>query len=35
LRDTMNQSFLIVTHNEDLADRCNRKLTMKDGKIIL
>ncbi|MEN9513189.1 MAG: hypothetical protein RJB16_949 [Bacteroidota bacterium] len=34
-RDTMNQSFLIVTHNEDLADRCNRKLTMKDGKIIL
>lgn len=35
LRDTMNQSFLIVTHNEDLAERCNRKLTMKDGKIIL
>jgi lipoprotein-releasing system ATP-binding protein len=35
LRDTMNQSFLIVTHNEGLADRCNRKLTMKDGKIIL
>lgn len=35
LRNTMNQSFLIVTHNEDLADRCNRKLTMKDGKIIL
>lgn len=35
LRDTMNQSFLIVTHNELLADRCNRKLTMKDGKIIL
>lgn len=35
LRNTMNQSFLIVTHNELLADRCNRKLTMKDGKIIL
>lgn len=35
LRDKMNQSFLIVTHNETLADRCNRKLTMKDGKIIL
>lgn len=35
LRDKMNQSFLIVTHNEPLADRCNRKLTMKDGKIIL
>ena len=35
LRDKMNQSFLIVTHNDSLADRCNRKLTMKDGKIIL
>ena len=35
LRNKMNQSFLIVTHNETLADRCNRKLTMKDGKIIL
>ena len=35
LRDKINQSFLIVTHNDSLADRCNRKLTMKDGKIIL
>ena len=35
LQDKMNQSFLIVTHNDSLADRCNRKLTMKDGKIIL
>ena len=35
LRDKMNQSFLIVTHNDSLADKCNRKLTMKDGKIIL
>ena len=35
LKKELNQSFLIVTHNEDLADRCNRKLTMKDGKIIL
>ena len=35
LRDKMNQSFLIVTHNDSLEDRCNRKLTMKDGKIIL
>jgi lipoprotein-releasing system ATP-binding protein len=34
LRDTMHQSFLIVTHNESLADRCNRKLTMKDGIIL-
>ena len=34
LRDNMNQSFLIVTHNESLADRCNRKLTMKDGIIL-
>ncbi len=34
LRNTMHQSFLIVTHNESLADRCNRKLTMKDGIIL-
>lgn len=34
LRDTMHQSFLIVTHNESLADRSNRKLTMKDGVIL-
>jgi lipoprotein-releasing system ATP-binding protein len=34
LRDKFNQTFLIVTHNEELADLCDRKLTMKDGIII-
>ena len=33
-RDTFNQSFLIVTHNESLAQMSNRTLHMKDGKII-
>ena len=31
LRKTMNQTFVIVTHNEVLADMADRKLTMKDG----
>jgi lipoprotein-releasing system ATP-binding protein len=34
LRDEMNQSFLIVTHNELLANMGNRKLQMKDGVFI-
>ena len=34
LRDEMNQSFLIVTHNELLANMGNRKLQMKDGLFI-
>jgi lipoprotein-releasing system ATP-binding protein len=34
LRNEMNQSFLIVTHNELLANMSNRKLTMKDGQFI-
>lgn len=34
LRNTMHQSFLVVTHNESLADMSNRKLTMKDGVIL-
>jgi lipoprotein-releasing system ATP-binding protein len=34
LRDEMNQSFLIVTHNELLANMGNRKLQMKDGQFI-
>lgn len=35
LRDEMNQSFLIVTHNELLAKMSNRSLHMKDGQIII
>lgn len=34
LRNEMNQSFLIVTHNEALASMSNRSLTMKDGKFL-
>jgi len=34
LRNEMNQSFLIVTHNELLAKMSNRTLHMKDGKFI-
>ena len=34
LKNEMNQSFLIVTHNESLASLSNRSLTMKDGKFL-
>jgi lipoprotein-releasing system ATP-binding protein len=34
LRDEFGQTFVIVTHNEDLADMADRKLTMVDGKIV-
>jgi len=34
LRDEFKQTFVIVTHNEELANMADRKLTMKDGKII-
>lgn len=34
LRNTFNQTFLIVTHNEELAQMSNRILHMKDGRII-
>ena len=34
LRDTLNQTFVIVTHNENLANLADRKLLMKDGQII-
>jgi lipoprotein-releasing system ATP-binding protein len=33
LRNEMNQSFLIVTHNESLAQMSNRTIHMKDGQI--
>ncbi|MGJ8761545.1 ABC transporter ATP-binding protein [Polaribacter sp. R2A056_3_33] len=34
LRDEFGQTFVIITHNEELADMADRKLTMIDGKII-
>lgn len=33
-RNTFQQSFLIVTHNESLAEMSNRTLHMKDGQIV-
>jgi lipoprotein-releasing system ATP-binding protein len=33
LRKDMNQTFVIVTHNKELADMSDRKLTMVDGKL--
>jgi lipoprotein-releasing system ATP-binding protein len=34
LRSQLNQTFLIVTHNEALAERSDRVLRMKDGEIL-
>jgi lipoprotein-releasing system ATP-binding protein len=34
LRDEFGQTFVLVTHNEELANMADRKLTMIDGKII-
>ena len=34
LRDEFNQTFIIVTHNNDLANMTDRKLVMQDGHII-
>lgn len=33
LRDSFGQTFVIVTHNTELANMADRKLTMVDGKI--
>ena len=35
LRNKFNQTFLIVTHNEELAAMSDRVLHMKDGRIII
>jgi lipoprotein-releasing system ATP-binding protein len=34
LRNKFNQTFLIVTHNEELAQLSDRVLHMRDGKIV-
>jgi lipoprotein-releasing system ATP-binding protein len=33
LREKFGQTFVIVTHNSELAEMADRKLTMSDGKI--
>ncbi|HEY4800507.1 MAG TPA: lipoprotein-releasing system ATP-binding protein LolD, partial [Bacteroidia bacterium] len=33
LRQKFQQTFIIVTHNEELANMADRKLVMKDGLI--
>ncbi len=33
LRDDLGQTFILVTHNLDLAQQADRMLTMVDGKI--
>ena len=34
LRDSFNKTFVIVTHNQELANMADRKLTMRDGIIL-
>ncbi len=34
LRDTMGQTFLMITHNDALAKMTDRILTMQDGRIV-
>jgi len=34
LRDEFGQTFVIVTHNEELANMADRKLVMSDGQIL-
>lgn len=34
LRDELGQTFIIVTHNLELADMADRKLVMRDGHIV-
>ena len=34
LRDKFNQTFVIVTHNDELAEMSDRIIRLKDGKIV-
>ena len=34
LRDKFQQTFVIVTHNDELAEMADRKLVMSDGRIV-
>ena len=35
MRDKFNQTFVIVTHNEELANMADRKLVMQDGMLMV
>jgi lipoprotein-releasing system ATP-binding protein len=35
LRDELRQTFIIVTHNYELAQQCDRRLEMKDGRFVV
>lgn len=35
LRDQFHQTFIIVTHNEELATLSDRKIVLQDGQVIL
>jgi lipoprotein-releasing system ATP-binding protein len=34
LRKKLKQTFLIVTHNEEFASKCDRIIKIADGKIV-
>ena len=34
LRDELGQTFVIVTHNHELAELADRKIEMRDGKLV-
>jgi lipoprotein-releasing system ATP-binding protein len=34
LRQRLNQTFIMITHNEELAKMTDRTLEMRDGKVI-
>lgn len=34
LRENLGQTIIIVTHDPSLADMCDRKLVMKDGRLL-
>lgn len=34
LREELNQTFVIVTHNEELAGMADRKIVMRDGRVV-
>ena len=35
LRQTLKQTFILVTHNDELAAMCDRRYTMRDGQLEL